>query len=299
MKTRPTTIADYTTRLDGLVTDHGWAAGLTFKPHPTDIIISPFNKSGTTWLQQIVHGLRTRGDMAFDDISRVVPWLEMSTDLGLDIEAEQRGFPRAFKSHLTWHKVPKGGRYIVPIRDPKDVLVSAFHFVEGWFFEKGAFSLEEWAEASYLNPAEEHGYWHHLLSWWPQRACENVFILTFEQMKADLPQTVQRVAEFIGIDMDQELFDLVVHQSSFEFMQAHKDRFDDSLIRARTEIIGQLPSGSDSSKVRAGKVGGHKEKLTANLHQQLDARWAQLIEPELGFASYAELAETLAFKESE
>ena len=295
MKTRPSTISDYKTRFNGLVTDHGREVGLNFQPRPTDIIISPFNKSGTTWLQQIIHSLRTRGDMDFDDISRVVPWLEMSTDLGIDIEAEQRGNPRAFKSHLTWHDVPKGGRYIVPIRDPKDVLVSAFHFSEGWFFERGAFSLEEWAEASYMNPSEGHGYWHHLLSWWPQHERDNVFLLTFEQMKANLPETVRRVATFAGIELDNELFDLVVHQASFAFMQKHKDRFDDRLMRARSEIVGQLPAGSDASKVRSGKVGSHKKELSPELNEQIDARWAELIEPVLGYASYAELAQTLAF----
>ncbi|MFK7802074.1 MAG: sulfotransferase domain-containing protein [Anaerolineae bacterium] len=295
MKTRPSTISDYQTRFNGLVTEHGRGVGLGFNLLPTDIVISPFNKSGTTWLQQIVHGLRTHGDMDFDDISRVVPWLELSTDLGVDIAAKQRGFPRAFKSHLPWHEVPKGGRYILPIRDPKDVLVSAFHFEEGWFFERGAFSLEEWADVSFLNPSEGHGYWHHLLSWWPQRKSENVFMLTFEQMKADLPETVRRVADFIDVELDQNLFDLVVHQASFKFMQTHKDRFDDYLMRTYTEIVGQLPPGSDASKVRSGKIGGHKENLTPALHQKLDDLWAQLVKPKLGYASYAALAQTLAF----
>jgi hypothetical protein len=34
-----------------------------FRPRPSDVIISPFAKCGTTWLQQIVHSLRTGGDM--------------------------------------------------------------------------------------------------------------------------------------------------------------------------------------------------------------------------------------------
>ena len=47
-----------------------------------------------------MHGLRARGDMDFDDISRVVPWIELSHDLGLQLSAEQSAEPRAFKSHL-------------------------------------------------------------------------------------------------------------------------------------------------------------------------------------------------------
>jgi len=48
---------------------------LALKLRPTDVVIAPFAKSGTTWTQQIVHCLRTRGDMDFDDISRVIPWI--------------------------------------------------------------------------------------------------------------------------------------------------------------------------------------------------------------------------------
>src|SRR6476620_3913748 len=83
------------------------AAAAPFEPRPTDIIISPYGKCGTTMLQQTLHTLRTRGDMDFDDISRVVPWIEMSPLLGIDLNAEQRANPRGFKSHLSYTRVPK------------------------------------------------------------------------------------------------------------------------------------------------------------------------------------------------
>ncbi len=72
----------------------------SYRPRPTDIVITPFGKCGTTWLQQTFHTLRTRGDMDFDDISRVVPWIETAKIVGLDLEAPQRAEPRGFKSHL-------------------------------------------------------------------------------------------------------------------------------------------------------------------------------------------------------
>jgi len=72
---RPTTFESMVERQAPMMTPEGIQKGLAFQPRATDIIISPFGKSGTTWLQQIVHGLRTRGDMVFDDISRVAPWM--------------------------------------------------------------------------------------------------------------------------------------------------------------------------------------------------------------------------------
>ena len=71
-----------------------------FVPRPTDVIISPYGKCGTTMLQQGFHTLRTRGDTDFDDISRVVPWLEMSPLLGINLNAEQRANPRSRSAKL-------------------------------------------------------------------------------------------------------------------------------------------------------------------------------------------------------
>ena len=127
---------------------------LAFEPRPSDVIISPFAKCGTTWLQQIFHTLRTGGDEDFDDISRVVPWLEPAVSLGMDLNAEQVASPRGFKSHLTWAVVPKGCRYIVSLRDPGDALVSLYHFMVGWYIEPGTVTLEEFALERFLPAAE-------------------------------------------------------------------------------------------------------------------------------------------------
>ena len=97
-----------------------------FKHRNDDILICTAYKAGTTWMQQIVHGLRSGGDMSFGEITQVVPWIELAHDLGLDIPGDQPS-PRAFKSHLSWHDIPKGGRYIVVMRDPLDAARAQNH----------------------------------------------------------------------------------------------------------------------------------------------------------------------------
>ena len=288
---RPTSLAEYQELFQDTANED--QVPPPFQAQPSDIIITPYAKSGTTWLQQIVHSLRSRGDMNFDDISRVVPWIEVSHELGIDINAPQKWQPRAFKSHANWHNIAKGARYIISIRNPKDALVSSYRFLEGWYFEPGAFSITEYAHAEFLNPPEGKGYWNHLLSWWSQRDNENVLLFSFESMKADLPRTVQRVADFIGITLDDELFDIVVRQASFDFMLAHKDRFDDYLMRKRSEQLHNFPPNSDSSKVRKGEVGSHIYELTDALHQEIDAAWQQTIQKNLGFESYAAFRQVL------
>jgi aryl sulfotransferase len=264
--------------------------GLALKLRPSDVVITPFGKSGTTWLQQIVHCLRTAGDMDFDDISRVVPWIETSGALGINLDAEQKANPRAFKSHLAWGEVPQGGRYIVAIRDPKDALYSLYRFIEGWFFEAGSISLDDFAREFFI---KDRGYWKHLGSWWPRRDDDDVLLMAFEHMKLDLSGTIERVADFIGIKLDDELKRITEQQASLKFMQEHSNRFDDRLMREMSERVASLPAGSDSAKVRVGSVGEHVQHLSDDISAEVDAIWQQEISARFGFPDYQALIDSL------
>jgi len=263
-----------------------------WRPRPTDVVIAPYGKCGTTWLQQIFHTLRTGGDMDFDDISRVVPWIETSVVAGIDIEAPQRAEPRGFKSHLAHDALPPGAKAIVSLRDPKDALVSFYRFMEGWFFEPGAVSIEEFS-AMYLERTVVGSYWGHLLSWWKVRHDPNVLLLSYEHMIAEPDAAIRRVAEFCGLPTDAERLALARERSSIDFMLAHKDRYDDAILRRVSETRCNLPPGSDSAKVRKGGVGGHKAELPRDIAAAMDAKWRETVTPVTGHADYASLEAAL------
>ena len=292
---RPTTLEEVAKRMDRVFTDESLDAGLAFEPHPSDVIISPHAKCGTTWLQQIVHTLRTGGDMDFGDISEVVPWIETALSLDLDLDADQRGVPRAYKSHLPWEMVPKGCRYIVSFRDPRDAVVSFYRFMEGWTHEPGSIPLEEIVRARLLDrgDSQDRDYWTHFIGWWSQRDNPEVLLLTFESLKQDLPGVVKKVATFLGIDADESLLELTVRQASFDFMANNRDRFDDSMMRGLMERVADIPLGGDSAKVRVGDVGSHRVELSDELRAEIDEMWAATVGEACGLESYSAVVETL------
>lgn len=292
---RATSVAGMIETLKCLSTEAGEKKGMAFQPNPTDLIISPYSKSGTTWLQQMVHTLRTRGSMDFTEISEVVPWLESAHDLGLDLEKSQKWTPRAYKSHLPWPLVPKGCKYIYAIRDPKDVLISFYHFFEDFVFERGAITLREFAEDFFLKRAPPMRYWYHLASWWQQRDNLDILFLCFEEMKANLPETVRRVADFAGIDLDDELFEITLLQSSYKFMKEHEDHFNESLTREYAEKNCAMPANGDLSKVRAGKAGAHKQELPEDISARMDRIWDKEIGELFGLAYYQALWDKLKY----
>lgn len=71
-----------------------------YKPRDGDIIVVGPMKSGTTWMQQILHQIRTKGDESFDDIYGV-SWVIMnpSRQMNFNLNADQKFNPRLFKSH--------------------------------------------------------------------------------------------------------------------------------------------------------------------------------------------------------
>ena len=242
-------------------------------------------------MQQIVHGLRTRGSMDFDEISRVVPWINMAHDLGIDIEAPQVADPRAFKTHSLLSEVPKGGKYIVIVRDPCDTLVSDYHFLGEMFFDKDSVSLEEFAREDFI---PSRGINKHILALWDRRNDPDVLPLCYENMKADLPGTIERVAAFIGIPLDDELRQIVVRQSDIKFMQAHKEQFEDHLVRKARSAAMRLPLDGQLNKVRNGQVGESKQLVPDEIRKELDGVWQEDITAKIGLTSYENLRKELA-----
>lgn len=290
--TRPRSIAEMDRIDENFVSAESMRRALSYAPDPTDIFISPYAKCGTTWMQQIVHGLRTRGSMDFDEVSQVVPWLELAHDMEIDVNADQVAEPRAFKSHLRWDEIPKGGRYIVVLRDPLDAMVSLFKFLEGWHFETGAISVEDFGNY-YLTRDETNNYWSHAASWWRQRARDDVMLVSFESMKRDLAQAVRQVADFLGFPDDPELRALVEKQAGFEFMKAHGTQFDDHLLRSYRDGPCGLPPGGRATKVSTGRVGAGKPMISDATRARFDRKWRETMGAEFGLASYAALLAVL------
>ncbi len=287
---RPVSVAEMELGQSKLFTEDDFLKGLALKLKPTDVVITPFAKCGTTWLQQIVHTLRTRGDMNFDDISRVVPWIEASPALGIDLDGSQIAEPRAYKSHLDANTVPRGGRYINSIRNPADALYSMHKFMEGWFLEPGAVSVDDFAREKFIASGE---YWKHLLSWWHRRNDADVLYLVYEHMRKDLPGTIRKVAQFIDIPLDDELMAMTQEHASLDYMLRHKDRFDDFLLRKLSEEKAWLPSGSDSSKVSTGKVGSSKLVIGQDVQDEMDDVWRREITETIGYECYEDLCANL------
>lgn len=269
------------------------AAGRSYQPDPTDVFIATYPKCGTTWVQQIVHSLRTNGDDDFDDICAVVPWLEMCLDLEQDPYQPQRAAPKAFKSHLHAHDIPKGGRYINVVRDPRAVLVSFYRFFEGWYFEPGSVHIDDFARSFYLTGSRSGRFWDHVVAWWNKRGSEDTLLLCYESMRDAPEAAVRRIAAFLGFGDDEDRIAVATEQSSFATMNANADKYDEKLLRRYRNGPCGVPPEAGSNKVGSGQSAQEVGAISPATLAAIDAAWLETVTPATGLDSYRHLRRVL------
>lgn len=78
-----------------------------------------------------MHGLRSRGDMDFNEISAAIPVIEFCYLTGIrDLHALQKYQPNMYKSHMWYHDVPKGNaKHIIVVRQAITRTYCTFRFI--------------------------------------------------------------------------------------------------------------------------------------------------------------------------
>lgn len=242
-----------------------------YEPGAQDLFVCTYSKSGTNWALQIGHQIAHRGAGAFEHIHHVVSWPEapMPDIVPLSDASTWQNAPtglRVIKTHLEMPYVPYSpkAKYVIIVRDPKDVFVSSYHFSKGMVAQGCMVPVEEWLDA-FLSDEFLYGSWaEHVAGFWPWRDRKNVLFLTFAQMKAEPEETVQRMAELMGVALTPEELADVVAQSSFSHMKAMDHKF---APRKPYPFNHLLPG----VMLRKGETGVSPELLTPAQQQQIDA----------------------------
>lgn len=196
---------------------------LDYEYYPDDIFIVSFPKSGTTWMQMILYQLTSNGEMDFEHINEISPYLE-------DADSSRKRFvdfkrrPRLIKTHLSYNDIPKtDARYIYVMRNVMDVLVSVYYHTQNL----GA-GNKNFDDSFLLYAAGRYGggMWApHLKDWLRNTSKLNVLFVKYEDLKVDLESEIRKVASFCQIKIDEETIKRVVERSGFKFMQQHEPKF--------------------------------------------------------------------------
>jgi aryl sulfotransferase len=64
-------------------------------------------------------------------------------------------------------------------------------------------------------------FWENIRSWWAIRDLPNVLLLHFDDLKKDMPGEIRRIADFLGIAVDDRDRPKILEHCCFDYMKAN------------------------------------------------------------------------------
>lgn len=208
------------------------------EPRETDIVINTCYKAGTTLTQQIVN-LLIYGNSNFKNfkyLHDLSPWVELWPDPDYPSLEQKMAHinnlpePRFLKTHVPFEAMPyhPEWKYIYLVRDGRDVALSLYNFRAGYdpeFWEVAELETflefwDKWLENGFLWP-----FWEHTTSWWNVRHLPNMLFIHYGDLIEDKLKQVERIANFLGIEFDDAKKEIVMEQSSLEYMKEYWEKF--------------------------------------------------------------------------
>ncbi|KAB7504294.1 Sulfotransferase family cytosolic 1B member 1 [Armadillidium nasatum] len=244
-----------------------------FQFRENDVIVASFPKSGTTWVQEIVYML-THNLEKSDDSSEVLetrfPYLEYPYP-GIKSIAKQKG-QRHIKTHLPATILPpsfvsSGAKLIYITRNPKDTIVSYWHFVRLLSTVSFIGSFREFLQLFLSDKVPYGPFYDHLRTYFDLQKTQNVLIITYEDLKENPIQYYLQVPV-----TDSEAFDVAV-ATTFRSMSENK-----SVNYEHWKDIG-FANKNEGKFLRKGVVGDWKNYFTPEMLKDFES-WRIKNEPD-------------------
>ncbi|XP_075992913.1 uncharacterized protein LOC142987859 [Anticarsia gemmatalis] len=270
---------------------------------PTDIFVGSYQRSGTTWTQELVWLLANDLDYTTAanvplvrrypfidmfmtiDIDRIDEVLERIYDPSIDKEKIKpfvmmmgtpvsgllasipESVPRFVKTHLPMSllnpKLLDTAKMVYVARDPRDVAVSCFHHAQLFKLAQFKGGFKEFWDIFHKGLYVLCPIFEHVKEAWALRDHPNMLFLFYEDLSKDLPASIRKVADFLGKSLNQEQMDRLCDHLSIENFKNNK-----SVNFEDFRENGML--ASSETFIRKGKTGGWREYFDEEMTQQAE-----------------------------
>ena len=233
---------------------------------------------GITWTQEIVWLVQNHDRMEEADKTSLflrVPFVDLKHPDGQTYltTLKATAHPWLIKSHLPASifksQIEAGkSKFIVIMRNIKDMLVSNFHFYratksQGFF--TGPF--EEFFEL-FRSKRLSYGDWlDHVLGWWKYRDYPNVLLIKYESMKDNPTAEIERIATFCSQSLTAEKIEYIVNRTSFSTMK--NNPMSHFTMHAPKEFF----DSSISPLIRKGEIGDWKNYFTDEMNLYVEKHY--------------------------
>lgn len=266
-----------------------------FRFREGDIVVSTRSKSGTTWVQTIcallLHGPRLPAPLPV-----LSPWLDHTLrpvdEVVADLEAQPHR--RVVKTHTPLDGVPADPRatYLVVGRHPLDLAVSLYH--QGDNIDRARLAeltgvparargprprLHDWLVSwtrTQTTPQQQMdslvGVLHHATDAWQRQGRQDVVLVHYADLLADLEGEMRRLAAHLGVEVPEPAWPGLVEAATFASMRSRADEL-------VPDAAGVLQD--HALFFRSGTSGTGSAVLTAEELRSYEQRVAGLAPPEV------------------
>lgn len=246
--------------LPAFVTEEQYKFYSTFKPRSGDVYLITYPKAGTLWLVEIVRRLVMPSNTNTDTVSvkeklkfvgGAGPLFEVSTHQQLNPLPSPRYLVTHLPMNLTPYSSDDNVKYIYLARNPRDLVVSYFHFMRSLPFIDYQGTWEQFLKYFMKGDLPWGSYYDHVLDWWARKDEKNVLFLKYEDLKQDLKGQTKIIAEFMGYSLSEEEAEGIQEKCTFQAMKANDQAM---------QVFGKL--FKQGTYLRKGIVGDWKNHFS-------------------------------------
>ncbi|KAJ4798570.1 Sulfotransferase [Rhynchospora pubera] len=256
------------------------------KTRPTDIFLASFPKSGTTWLKAMIFATLTRTNRSIDqhplhthNPHQCVMFMDVGFATGRSQIIENIPSPRVMSTHLPYFLLPdsiteSNCRIVYVWRDPKDVLVSMWYFVQKILGGADKIATFDQYYKNFYEGLNSYGpIWNHVLGYWEEskRRPEKILFLKYENILQEPVKCAKQLAHFLGrpyseAEENQGVVEQIVELCSIKTLKnldVNKDGNHATSTAPNVHI-------SHAYYFRKGETGDWKSHMTQEMAERFD-----------------------------
>ena len=253
--------------------------GRNFGIYPDDTFLVSYPKSGNTWARFLLANLiYSQEEVSFSNLESRIP------DVYKDTQKELRRVPRPriLKSHEYFD--PRYKKVIYIVRDPRDVVVSYYHF----HLKKGiipdGYPLDQYVARFIAGEVDAYGSWReNVASWLGTRyGMGNFLLLRYEDMLEQTAHELAKMAAFLGFERSLEEIAKAVSLSSADRMRKMEQK--------QTDVwVNTQKTRKDIPFVRNATAGQWQSVLSEAMVANIESSWGDLMRL-LGYSPVTNIA---------
>ncbi|XP_029106637.1 sulfotransferase 6B1-like [Scleropages formosus] len=235
----------------------------SFEARPDDIMLVAYPKCGFNWMVGVMLKIMAAAKAGNKEIKdSLVPILEFF-DPEKQKSLSEVPSPRLLGTHMHPDNIPPSfaaqkTKILVIFRNPKDTMVSYYHFTNSNPVLPTAESWDKFYEEFMRGDVPWGSYFDNALAWEKRMDDPDVMIVTFEEMKRDLTEGIRRISNFFGFTLSEEQVQTISQESMFNAMKdGNKEKYG--------KIINVI--------FRKGEVGDWKNHFSESQSQEMDVEF--------------------------